>query len=138
MKLFKVVTKDRKSALMERPHYKRKYKKGTVVRMAGRSFGIFCFEKRLHATDFAANFCLKDRGAQVIEVELVGKILPQPEFIFAIVTSHGVLDISLNCWRKGMKLLRDASLSAMGEVAGIPTQSIYPKTVLCEAVRVIT
>ncbi len=139
MKLWKVVTKDRESALIKRPRYQKTYRKGSVVRMTKGSLGVFCFPSFDAACRFLSSTARA--GSKVIEVESMGKILPTPLQIMAVY--GGGVRIPTKVWRMCLRLIRARETAPCyyedeNEVDWLVTDPVWEGTVFYEAVRVLT
>lgn len=96
MKAFKVLNKERKSALTK-GEFALSYEKGHIVNKVTGSFGIFCFATKKNAELFInyqvdLNLCGRSRrNFQVVEVE-GNIILPLPEVICSKISSDEIIE----------------------------------------------
>ncbi len=135
MKLWKVVTFDRKSICMNRSFYIRTYRKGKVVKKARGSIGILCFKTLRSAQRFLCG-PNGQYGAKIIKVKSIGRC-SYPKWI--IMGWEGA--ICKKRWYEMMHLLRThpnnttiVNTSELLSCWGFPPSN----TVACPAVRVIT
>lgn len=83
MILYKVVNKDRKSAIVHNlKHYSLTYKKGKTISAKKGTFGIFCFETKRHALDFC------DTDHSILKVKTIGNKIEVDRITYCLKTSR--------------------------------------------------